>query len=160
MSCEPAGSSKNAASWVSKAGCESTTPRSRSMAWSRLVSTPPQPRASPCRLTIKAWDRDPLTFGSDLIGFVEVNLECVLLRPALRRYRQFLAYQADIEKMDASTLRMMLEAKKVTNIPAGASRETLSSLLQSHSTGQSGTIMRWPEKSEDERLLGRQGMLP
>ena len=30
--------------------------------------TLPQPGSSPCRLSIKAWDRDPLTFSSELIG--------------------------------------------------------------------------------------------
>eukprot|EP01048_Picozoa_sp_COSAG05_P009945 COSAG05_NODE_846_length_6998_cov_2.530077_6_plen_184_part_00 len=56
----------------------------------------------------------------------------------------------------AASLRAMLQERQV-DVPAGASRDSLAALLQSHSEGKAATIARWPEHSEDKERLRKRG---
>jgi hypothetical protein len=125
--------------------------------------TLPQPAkaARPASLAIKAFDRDPLTFSSDLIGRVELNLDRLLFQPGLRKWRRFLATEKDIEAMSSEELRRQLGSLAHSKhgqhiraapppIPANATREQLASMLRDFGQGRAGTIVRFPDSDVDK----------
>ena len=46
---------------------------------------------SPDKLSIKCYDKDPLTFSNDLIGYTEIPVGKELFKPALRKWRKYRA---------------------------------------------------------------------
>jgi hypothetical protein len=129
----------------------------------------PQHNRSPSRLSIKAWDKDPMTFSSDLIGYTEINLNSTLFKEGMKRWNALGRREAEIAAMDAPTLRRKIdelgevslgvEVDPVTGeaikenpkqlkarikIPNGATEEDLRKILRDFSEGEAGTIVRYP----------------
>ena len=48
------------------------------------------PLADPARIAIKCWDKDALTFSSDLIGFQEFNANKILFKEGLDNWHEHL----------------------------------------------------------------------
>ena len=120
----------------------------------------PQHEHSPARLSIKAFDKDPTTFSSDLVGFTELNLTRSMFDKGLRKWRQLQRRKEEIKAMDAAALRAEIEklAGRV-DLPADAagSREKLATILTDLSVGEAGTVVRFPEKHGQE--MGPDGVV-
>lgn len=130
----------------------------------------PQHRRSPCRLSIKGWDKDPMTFSSDLIGYTDINLNHALFKEGLRKWNQLQRRDADILAMDATSLRRKIEElgevalgaevnpdtgkldKRMAKIaiPANATEDEMRKILRDFSEGEAGTIVRFPSNKPDD----------
>ena len=117
----------------------------------------PQHSRSPARLSIKGWDKDPMTFSSDLIGYTEINLNHTLFKEGLRKYNALQRREAEIDAMDRATLLRKIDllgevelGEKGTEkikIKDGATEENLRQILRDFSEGEAGTIVRFPGKN-------------
>ena len=136
-----------------------------SFAW-RLVfklNLPMKPRA---KLTIKAWDRDPLEFKSDLIGRAEIDLNSTmrdgqatslgLFDEGLRKYHQHVRFNSRVLEMSGSEqLKAELRTRGVPFDSGENDFEKLRELLLDFEGGLPATAARYPkEKTESQYSTG------
>ena len=63
-----------------------------------LPSNPAEIKAEkPCRLTLTAWDRDPVLMKKEMIGLVQIDLKA-LFREGARRIRRFERAQKSLDE--------------------------------------------------------------
>jgi len=129
----------------------------------------PQHRRSPARLSIKGWDKDPMTFSSDLIGYTDINLNHALFKEGLHKWNALQRHEAEILAMDSSSLRNKIERlgevslgtavdpdtgqldvrKGKIAVPPDATADDMRKILRDFSEGDAGTIVRFPSSTLD-----------
>lgn len=129
----------------------------------------PQHKHSPARLSIKGWDKDPMTFTSDLIGYTDINLNHALFKEGLRKWNALQRRETEILAMDSRSLRDQIERlgevslgtavnpntgkldvrKGKIAVPADATPDDMRKILRDFSEGDAGTIVRFPSSTLD-----------
>lgn len=87
------------------------------------------PATDPARIAIKCWDKDALTFSSDLIGFQEFNANKILFKEGLDNWHQHLDRMKILDELteteiDHELSKIMIKDENgkevVLNVPADA----------------------------------------